>query len=128
MHVGDLVPLTDIGGKFWTAIAYVSIHDALDRGIFGAIVSGRWDGASGSAQEAECTTSSQSVNFGHLNEIREGGWCSVWIEGIPKKISSVTFTVQNVSHSDLLYVQGDNHDPDGDSIIASDGTSITVTR
>ena len=116
MHVGDLDPNTNFGGKFWAAVAYVSIHDALDRGVRGATVSGRWDGASGSAKEVECITSSS-------------GGCSVWIEGIPKKISSVTFTVLDVTHSDLSYAQGDNHDPDGDSVITSDGTiSITVAR
>ena len=45
MHVGDLDPNTNFGGKFWAAAAYVSIHDALDRGVRGATVSGRWDGA-----------------------------------------------------------------------------------
>ena len=52
----------------------------------------------------------------------------VWIEGIPKKISSVTFTVLDVTHSDLSYAPADDHDPDGDSVITSGGTSITVAR
>ena len=57
---------------------------------------------------------------------REGGWCNVWIQDIPKKISSVTFTVEAVSHGDLAYVAGDNHDPDGDSGV--NGDTITVSR
>ncbi len=128
MHVGDLVPVANIGGKFWRANVYVSIHDKLHRSVFGATVNGAWLGASGSPQETVCTTSSSSVYFGHLNETREGGWCNVWIEDIPKKISSVTFTfgVGGVSHGDLVYVPGDNHDPDGDSGV--NGDTITVSR
>ena len=41
-----------------------------------------------------------------------------------KTVSSVTFTVTDVSHASLAYQAADNSDPDGDS----DGSSITVSK
>jgi hypothetical protein len=39
-------------------------------------------------------------------------------------LTSVTFTVDIVSHTTLTYSAGDNHDADGDS----DGTMIIVSQ
>ncbi len=107
MHVGDLDGTKASVRNKWTATVTISVHDSSHSLVSGATVIGVWsDGATGTS---ECTTDGS-------------GQCDVSKEGIPKKVSSVVFTVSNVTHATLSYQSADNHDPDGDS----DGTAITV--
>lgn len=108
MHVGDLDRASANNGSSWTATVTIRVHDSSHGAVSGAVVSGSWsNGASGAAA---CTTGST-------------GACSVSTGGIPKRTSSVLFSVSGVSHS-LNYAPAANHDPDGDS----NGTSITVLK
>ncbi|HEX6387728.1 MAG TPA: hypothetical protein VF177_23920, partial [Anaerolineae bacterium] len=109
IHVGDLDGASVNDGKTWIAYVTITIHDNNHNPVSNATVSGSWgNGASGSAS---CATNGS-------------GQCTVSVSGIRKNVSSVTFTVNNVSHSTLSYDSGANHDPDGDS----NGTSITISR
>ena len=75
--------------------------------LVGATVTGMWSfGGSPS-----CTTGAD-------------GWCSVTKNNLKKDVSSVTFTVDDVTLTGYGYTPGGNHDPDGDS----DGTTITVYK
>ena len=109
MHVGDLDGTSINNGSTWTANVTITIEDAGHNPVANATVSGSWsNGASGTAS---CTTGSS-------------GQCTVSVSGIRKRTGSVTFTVDNVSHSTLTYDATANHDPDGDS----NGTTITVNK
>ncbi len=108
MHVGDLEGITTaINKNQWQASVTIMIHEADEGVVTGATVSGSWSGTSGASA---CTT------IGN-------GQCSVSSDNIHKRVGSVTFTVNDVSHAVGVYQAGDNHNPDGDS----DGTHITVT-
>ena len=52
------------------------------------------------------------------------GQCTVSKTNIKGNVGSVTYTVNNVTHSSSTYDPGINDDPDGDS----DGTTITVPK
>jgi hypothetical protein len=108
MHVGDLDGSTELlrGGK-WKATVEILVHDAGEADLTGATVSGVWGGeASGSGS---CTTGVD-------------GRCSITLDGISKKASSVIFTIVDISLSGSEYDSSANHDPDDDS----DGTVITL--
>ena len=83
------------------------MHDADHNPVSGAEVAGTW--SNGATGKSQCTTDGT-------------GGCEVRNEGIPKKVSSVVFTADNVSDDARTYQAADNHDPDGDS----NGTTITV--
>jgi hypothetical protein len=74
-----------------------------------ATIDGSWsNGASGGGS---CVTDATGV-------------CSITKVNIKGNVSSVTFTVDTVSHASLSYQSSANHDPDG----SSNGTRITVSR
>jgi hypothetical protein len=75
-------------------------HELL--GAEGATVSGTW---------GSCTTAA-------------AGQCSLSSGTLRKNVSSATFSVEGVSHTDYVYDAAANGDPDGDS----DGTTITVSK
>jgi subtilisin family serine protease len=108
MHVGDLDGSFEVlpGGK-WNATVDVLVHDEDEGSLAGAIVSGVWGGGAGGS--GSCTTGFD-------------GRCSITLESISKKASSVTFTVQDVSLPGYVYKSSENHDADGDS----DGSFITI--
>jgi subtilisin len=109
MHVGDIDGSKSSQGGSWTATVAITVHDSGHNPLAGAAVSGTWsNGATGSAS---CTTDTN-------------GRCSVLKSGIPKRTSSVRFTVGNVTLSSLNYDSTGNHDPDSDS----NGIFITVTK
>ena len=107
MHVGDLDGSSS-GSRRWGATVTITVHDGDHNPATEAAVSGTWDYRNTSAS---CTTNSS-------------GQCSVTLNFIRPSMSSVTFTVNNVTHSSLTYSAAANHDPDGDS----NGTSITVAK
>ena len=107
MHVGDLDGSRTVSKKNWTARVTITIHDAANGPVSGAVVSGTWStGGSGS-----CTTGT-------------GGTCSISRNNIPGSAASTTFTVTGVTKSGSSYAAASNHDPEGDS----NGTTITITR
>ena len=107
IHVSDLDGSANAAGRTWTALVTVEVSSASGNSVSQAAVSGAWStGGTG-----QCTT---GVN----------GRCTVQLSGLPKKVSSVTFTVSDVQHSQGVYEPAANSDPDGDS----NGTQITVAR
>ena len=107
VHVSDLDGSANAQGRTWTALVTVEVANAGGNTISQASVSGAWStGAAG-----QCTTG-------------VSGRCTVQLGSLPKKVSSVTFAVNNVQHSQGVYDPAANSDPDGDS----NGTQITVSR
>jgi PKD repeat protein len=109
MHVGDLDGSSVSVRNKWTATVTITVHYVDHSPVAGARVSGLW--SAGPSDTGWCDTGSE-------------GQCSIVLGGIVKKIPSVIFTVDGVTHGTLTYWPSDNRDPDGDS----DGTSITVSR
>jgi PKD repeat protein len=107
IHVGDLDGTKTSVKNTWTAGVTIAVHDGGHSPVNGAEVVGTW--SEGAAGQSGCTTN-------------ESGLCEVSYSRIPKKVSSVLFTVNDVSHPAAAYRAAGNHDPDGDST----GTSITV--
>ena len=110
MHVGDLDGSTHVKGKSgkWEAFVTVSIHDEECSILAEATVSGTWSGDTGGSVSG-VTGSDGTVTFS-TGEMNVG--------------MSVTFTVDEVTHSSLAYNGEDNHDSDGDS----DGTTIEIAK
>jgi len=107
MHVGDLDRASTSQGSTWTATVTIAVHDGGHSALAGATIVGNWSsGGSGS-----CTTGSN-------------GRCDVSQARVPKKTSSVTFSVTSVTRSSSAYTPSANHDSDGDS----NGTSVTVPK
>ena len=105
MHIGDLDGVRTNQKNSWTTSVTVTVHNANHSPVANATVHGAWSiGGTGS-----CTTGSS-------------GQCILSKSTIPKKTSSVMFTIVNVTKSTYLYTSVDNHDPDGDS----NGTNVTV--
>jgi len=108
MHVGDLDASSTGNKNGWKADVTITLHDANHVAVPGATVSGAWTG--GYSGNSSCITGTS-------------GECRVTSGNIPKRKSSATFTVTNVTGA-LTYQSGGNHDLDGDS----NGTSITVLK
>lgn len=106
MHVADLDGVAASKRRFWKAEVTIEVQNSRGAPVPGAAVTGVLDGDS-----AQCTTG-------------DDGTCTVSSAKIPLDTDTIMFTVSDVSGS-LLYVAGDNADPDADD---SDGTSITVSR
>jgi hypothetical protein len=108
MRVADLDGVTTVKGNQWTARVTVTVVDATGSPVPGATVTGAWSGpislvATGTTgSDGTVTLSSGSMKTG----------------------TSVTFTVNNITHSTLTYAPAANSDPDGDS----NGTVIVVSR
>jgi PKD repeat protein len=112
MHVGDLFAMTSSEGKTWSAIVAVLVHDAHHNVVGLATVDGTW--SAGPLPVDQCTTEEYPVD----------GDCLLLNTLIPKKVRSVTFSVDNLTATGLTYSPDDNHDADGDS----NGTTITVKK
>lgn len=109
MHVADLDGSGASTGNRWTATVTILVVDGNGAPVANATVSGGWtNGASGGAS---CTTNGSGV-------------CSVSKGNLKNNVSSVTFTVTDVTAAGYLYDAGSNSDGDGDS----DGTTITVLK
>lgn len=111
MHIGDLdASVANSGATNWQATVTITVHNASDSPVAGAVVSGTWSvGGSGTVT---CTTNAS-------------GQCSLTRGGFSKaSVSSVNFTVSSATHAAqaLAYQSSANHDADGDS----NGTLITV--
>jgi PKD repeat protein len=107
VHVGDLDGTKTSVRNTWTAAVTIEVHDGSHTPVSGATVHGDW--SEGAGDSTECATD-------------DSGRCTVEKTGIPKKVSSVVFTVTDVNLDGTTYADAENHDPDGDS----NGTRITV--
>ena len=108
MHVSDLDGSSAPAPRGrWNAAVIIAVHDATEKPVSDATVSGSWsNGANG---DIFCVTG-------------ESGQCSVTKSNIKSNVGSVTFSVNDVIDATLAYSSSDNHDPDGES----NGTSIVV--
>ncbi|MBK7919335.1 MAG: hypothetical protein IPJ94_24335 [Chloroflexi bacterium] len=93
----------------WQATVAIQVVDDAGSPVANATVTGNWSG--GTSGSASCSTNGS-------------GLCSVTSNKIGQNKSSVTFTVNNVSHASLTYNPAANGDPDGDS----NGTVITILK
>jgi hypothetical protein len=108
MHVGDLDGSAVPGPTSWNATVTITVHDASENPVSGAVVTGSW--SSGATGSGTCTTNAS-------------GQCSL-IKNVRNTSLSVTFTVTNVTKSGFSYNAAANHDPDGDST----GTVIIIAK
>jgi hypothetical protein len=109
MHVGDLDGSATSGSGRWNANVTITVHDANHIPVSNATVSGSW--SNGSSGSSSCVTNG-------------AGQCAVSKNSLKNNVSSVTFTVTNVTASGKTYSSAANHDPDGDST----GTTITILK
>jgi subtilisin len=108
MHVGDLDSIPTLQRKSWTARVRIRVHSGSHANLGGVVVAGTFS----TGATTSCTSNGK-------------GLCTVSLSGLSKTtLSSVTFTVTNLSLSGWTYVSSGNHDPDADS----DGTTIVVNR
>ncbi len=107
LHVADLDGTTAGTSKKWDAIVTVHVEDGNGAPVSNAAVSGTWS----SGGDSSCTTDSS-------------GLCSVTKKRLKSAVASVTFTVNDIVHSTLVYIQKLNSDPDEDS----NGTAITIAQ
>jgi subtilisin family serine protease len=108
VHVGDLDGTAVSGSRSrWDATVSILVHDDDDLPLSGATVSGSWSG--GVSGNSSCVTGATGV-------------CSLTRTRIKSNMSSVRFTVNDVSFATLSYQPAANHDPDSDS----DGFSIQI--
>jgi hypothetical protein len=109
IHVGDLDGARSVLKKSWTANVTVAVHDASEKLMSGAVVTGIWsEGASGTSS---CTTSRKGV-------------CTISKSGLLLSTPSVRFTVSSVALSGYAYNAGVNHDVDGGTY----GTTIVIAK
>jgi len=107
VHVGDLdATAAASGNRNWKATVTITVHNSNHAPVAGAVLSGRWGGATGTVK---CTTTA-------------AGSCTL-TRSMPNAAASVTFTVTGIV-STLPYLASANHDPETDS----NGTTILVSR
>lgn len=105
VHVSDLDAVKTLSKNSWKATVTITVRDAA-----GALVSGvRVDGKFNTSAVA-CTTGTN-------------GQCSV-SASMKNTVTSVTYTVTNLSGTGFSYDSAANSDPDGDST----GTVMVITR
>jgi hypothetical protein len=110
MHIGDLDAKSEsIQKNKWIATVTISVHEANENPVADATVSGTWSG--GYSSSYSCITETN-------------GQCAVSTGPIPSPKTTVTLTINNITHATLSYDPTANHDPDGDS----NGTVIAVSK
>jgi len=105
MFVADLDAVKTVAKSNWKVTVTITVKDANGALVSGAKVDGKFN-----TTAVSCTTGTN-------------GQCSVSIT-LKSNVSSVTYTVTNVTATGYVYDAALNSDPDGDS----NGTSITVTK
>lgn len=110
VHIGDLDGVSATAPRNrWISTVSVLVHNDGHTVVSGATVSGIWsNGANGSGS---CSTGAV-------------GWCEISKSNIKSNVSSVTFTVTDVSLPNGSYDAGINHDIEPDS----NGTGILIQR
>jgi hypothetical protein len=109
LHSGDLDRSASASGSKWTARVVITVHNASHAVVSGVTVTGNWGG--GANGSASCTTGTN-------------GQCTVTKSNLKSSLSSVTFTLSNMTRTGWTYASNLNHDPDGDS----NGSTITIPR
>ena len=107
MHVGDLDGSSTSTQKSWSAQVTIGFHAENHTNAAWATVSGVWDDGS----PGMCLTDAS-------------GRCSIIRGGIPRKMSSASFTVTGAYHASFVFSPGANHDADRDS----NGTTLVIKR
>lgn len=101
MHVGDLDGSSESKRRNWNAIVTILVHDADENPLGEVTVSGTWsDGASGNAS---------CISAGN-------GACTISMNNLKSNVSSVIFTLDDLSHATYVYDPIANHDPDGEGL------------
>ncbi|MCH7476144.1 MAG: hypothetical protein IIA27_15955, partial [Gemmatimonadetes bacterium] len=119
MHVGDLDDVSRPSKSNWSAQVVVTVHDGNESPLADVTVEFVWVDSFGTTGVARCTTLNSSYSSGQCTTTRL----------LSNGISSITYTVTILFPTSLIYEPLANHDPDGDSVIASDGTiSITFKK
>jgi hypothetical protein len=102
MHVGTLTGSSAANGKSgWRATVTVGIRDVGNQPVANATVTGSWSG--GSSGSASCVTGT-------------AGTCSVTSAKLANNVTSVTFTVSNVTRA------GSTYNPAGNAVTSKDVT------
>jgi hypothetical protein len=109
IHVGDLDGSSTPNGNRWNANVVVTVHNGSEAPVANATVSGSW--SAGPTGTGSCVTNAS-------------GQSTITKTNINGSVTSVTFSVTNVTAAGLTYAPGSNHDPDADS----NGTSIIVPK
>ena len=110
MHIGDLDRLSvNTSSNRWRATVTVKVVNGANQPVSGAKVTGAW--SNGETGSGSCTTATN-------------GTCKIVKNNIRRAVTSVRFTVNNVTKSGWTYNAALNSDPDGDS----NGTFITINR
>ena len=108
IHSGDLDGSSSTSRRNrWNAMATILVHDGDDSPLSGVTVNGSW--SSGASGSGSCVTSAT-------------GFCTISKNNLKSGVSSVTFTLDNLTLASFIYQPGDNHDPDGN------GTSIVILK
>ena len=106
VHVSDLHPIGGGSGRFWTAYVQIYFHDGSDKSdpdgpagplrpvVYGVTsIEGTW---------SVSATETPSICWGGIE------YCQIALKDIPKKFSSVTFQVGNVTHNTRDYEPNKN--------------------
>jgi hypothetical protein len=108
MHVCDLDDESSLSKTSrWDAVVIITVYDESLKPVVGATAIGSW--SSGATGTGSGITDDQ-------------GQCRITKSNLKSNVSSVIFTVEDVTIAGYTYVPVDNYDPDGDS----DGTTITL--
>jgi len=100
IHVGDLDGSANANGQNWRVVVTVTVHDQNHQPVANVRVDGHW--SNGYTGTASCVTDNT-------------GSCTLETDRADRGSSTITFTVDSMSHSSLPYLPASNHDPDGDS-------------
>lgn len=108
MHTADLDGFASTAGRNrWNASISILVHDENENPLSEVTVSGTWSGdASGNGT---CITGGD-------------GTCIISLNQLKNNVSSVTFSLDDLTHAVNIYSPADNHDPDGD------GTTIVILQ
>jgi hypothetical protein len=109
MYVADLDEVSSVNGSKWRTTVTITVLDANQNPVAAAEVFGTWSYGS----SKDCTTDNSGQCSLASNEVEAD------------QVSSITFSVDNITHPEpliLAYDAAGNSDPDGDS----DGTTISV--
>lgn len=111
VHIGDLDGSLKINARTGgTATVTILAESSVGDKVANATVTGTFT-YTGASRSVSCKTGAT-------------GTCTVTLQSIPTRVTSVTFTVTKVTHATLAYKPADNRDPDGDS----NGTTIVLRQ
>jgi len=109
IHIGDLNGAAVLFSRSWGAYVTILVHDANEKPMPNVKVSGLW--SNGYVGSVICLTNASGV-------------CQVSKTGLKMNVTSVTFTIANLTASGMTYQPGSNHDPDKDR----SGTVLVISK